>query len=186
MEKSAVVSHRSLIAPIIIAAVVAIIDQLTKWLATSNLIEGETVPVLGTFFQLKLVYNYGGALGTNLGSSSFYLGTSILIFLIILYFIYTNRHVKLIAWPMAACAGGAIGNIIDRIFTGKVVDFLDFDFFDVNLFGQQVTRWWTFNIADVGISVGVVLMILVILFSPRKPQKSTIESEMPANQSQTD
>ncbi|MCP4713463.1 MAG: lipoprotein signal peptidase, partial [Planctomycetes bacterium] len=89
-----------------------------------------------------LVYNLGGALGTNLGSSIFYLVSSSLILIVVFYFIYSYRNILSVALPMASIAGGAIGNILDRVRLGKVVDFIDVDFFNMNLFGYQLDRWW--------------------------------------------
>lgn len=166
---------RLLVIPLIIIAAVVFLDQLTKYLVVQSLVEGQTVSVLGSFFQLKLVYNLGGALGTSFGSSDFYLGTSIIILIVILYMIYYNRLHAMIAWPLAACAGGAIGNMIDRIWHGQVVDFLDFDFIDFSLFGTRIERWWTFNVADAAITVGIIFLIIYILFSPRPSKQESLE-----------
>ena len=88
---------------------------------------------------------------------------------------YTNyRWIPELTMPLALIAGGAIGNIIDRLRFGKVVDFLDFDFFDINLFGYQIDRWWTFNIADAVISCSIIfLLIRLIFFHHEKPSEST-------------
>jgi len=168
-------NSRLLVIPLLIVAAVVFLDQLTKYFVVQSLAEGETVSVIGTFFQLKLIYNYGGALGTNLGSSDFYLGTSIIILAIILYMIYHNRQHIMIAWPLASCAGGAIGNVLDRIWHGRVVDFLDFDFFDFSFFGARITRWWTFNVADIAITVGIIFLIVYILFAPKHPVQEELD-----------
>ncbi len=168
---------RPLIVPLVIIAVVTFLDQFTKSLVVNSLAEGETVSVIGSFFQLRLIYNSGGALGTSVGTSDFYLGTSIVILLVIFYLVYHNRSFPMIAWPLSLCAAGAVGNILDRVHTGKVVDFLDFDFFDFNFFGQRVERWWTFNIADSSITVGIILLMAYILFFSRKaPEEESVES----------
>lgn len=173
VKKPTDVNGRLIIPPVIIIAVVVFLDQISKMMIVQRFNEGETVSVLGSFFQLRLIYNRGGALGTNLGSGDFYLGTSILILAAILYLIYHNRKTPMMSWPLAFCAGGAIGNVADRIFNGKVVDFLDFDFFDFSLFGNTITRWWTFNVADIAITVGIIFLILYILFTPnKKPAES--------------
>ncbi|MFH2035321.1 MAG: signal peptidase II [Candidatus Zixiibacteriota bacterium] len=153
--------------PLIILLMVVAIDQLTKSWAMSALADLQTVSVLGQFFRLKLVYNTGGALGTELGSSTFYLISSFLILAFVIYFVFAYRHIKLISYAMAAIAGGAIGNIIDRLQFGKVVDFIDFDFFDINLFGYQIERWWIFNIADSAITIGIIFLAIYILFQPK-------------------
>lgn len=167
-----------LIIPALILSVIAVIDQITKLWAVSNLVEGETRQVIGEFFQLKLIYNEGGALGTNFGGTPFYLVSAALILILVIYFIYTNRNQKLVAIPMALIAGGAVGNIIDRFQSGKVVDFLDFDFFDFTLFGHTIDRWWTFNIADSAITVGIIFLIIYIIFF----SKSSGPSQTPSSE----
>jgi signal peptidase II len=66
---------------------------------------------------------------------------------------------------LAGIAGGALGNLIDRLRLGRVVDFIDVDFFDIDLLG--ITRWWTFNVADIAISGAIVLLLLITLFQRR-------------------
>jgi signal peptidase II len=147
-------------------ALVVFVDQLTKLWALSSLSFGMTRPILGSFFQVTLLYNEGGVLGSNFGSSTFYLISSTCVLLFVLYFIYASRNEKLFAWPLAVIAGGALGNIIDRIRIGRVVDFLDFDFFDISIGSFHLERWWKFNIADAAITVGVAFIIVCLLFVP--------------------
>ncbi len=148
-----------------IIGLVVLFDQITKIWAASSLIEGMANPIWGEFLQFKLVYNLGGALGTNIGGTLFYLVSSSLILLIVIYFTYSYRNYKVIAISLAVISGGAIGNIIDRFRLGKVIDFIDVDFFDISLFGNSIERWWIFNIADAAISVGVVFLLIYIFFS---------------------
>ena len=132
------------------------------------LVDKPSVEVLGHFFMLTLVYNEGGALGTSFGSSIYYLVSSILILFFVAYYLFANLHYPHIAYPLAFTAGGAIGNIIDRIRLGKVIDFLDVDFFDVNLFGYHLDRWWTFNVADAAISCSILFLLVSIFVTRRR------------------
>lgn len=177
MPKTAVANLRQLIVPLLILAAVVFVDQLSKMWAVGNLIEGETHQVVGNFFQLKLVYNEGGAMGTSLGNNTFYLISGFVILIMVLYFIYTNRNLKFISRSMSLIAGGAIGNLIDRIQGGRVVDFLDFDFFNLNLFGYNIDRWWKFNVADAAITVGIIILMLYVIISSPKP-KNTVQSNI--------
>ncbi len=167
---------KNFIAPLTIIFSVVIIDQLTKWWAVANLSGKPSVEILGKFFMLTLVYNEGGALGTNFGPSKYYLISSSLILLFVLYYIYLNIKIKPIALPLSLISAGAIGNIIDRIYYGKVVDFLDVDFFDIDLFGYQLQRWWTFNIADSAISCSIVFLLIYSLFFHKEPA-TKVENE---------
>ena len=132
--------------------------------------------VIGQFFMLTLVYNEGGAMGTNFGSSTYYLISSIFILLFVFYYIYANRHNASFAYPMAFIAGGAIGNIIDRIRLGQVIDFLDVDFFDIRIGDFILERWWTFNIADAAITCSIVYLITYMLFF-HKAHSDTVTSD---------
>lgn len=107
-------------------------------------------------------------MGTNIGSSNYYLIASIIILVVILYYLYSQRENKILVIPLSFIAGGAIGNLIDRISYGKVIDFLDFDFFDINIFGYRLDRWWTFNIADMAISLSILYLFIIILFNKQE------------------
>ena len=110
-------------------------------------------------------------MGTNFGSSIYYLIAGLLILAFLFYYIYVNRNFRLFAFPLAFIAGGAIGNLIDRLRLGYVVDFIDVDFFDINLFGFQLERWWTFNIADAAISCSITFLVIFMLFFHRTEEK---------------
>jgi signal peptidase II len=169
---------KKLILPAIIIVVVAVLDQLTKIWAVNYLEYGNPVEVIGSFFMLTLIYNEGGAMGTNIGSSTYYLIASVIILVVILYYLYTQRENRNLAIPLSFISGGAIGNLIDRIIYGKVVDFLDFDFFDINIFGYRLDRWWTFNIADLAISLSIIFLFITILFTKQEinSEESSTES----------
>ncbi len=136
-----------------------------------------SVEVLGNFLMLTLVYNEGGALGTNFGSSTYYLISSILILTFVLYYLFLNRNSARIAYPLAFTAGGAIGNIIDRIRLGRVIDFFDVDFFNINLFGYHLDRWWTFNVADAAISCSIVFLLITIIFTRARHSTRAVRAD---------
>ena len=159
---------KPLLIPLIIVFTVAALDQVTKIWAVNYLSQASSVKVLGEFLMLTLVYNEGGALGSNLGPSLAYLIVSILIFTLVLFYIYSHRDSKSLSFALSFIAGGALGNIIDRLRIGKVVDWIDFDFIDINLLGYQLDRWWTFNLADAAISCAIVFILAGLIFSNTK------------------
>ena len=136
------------------------VDQVTKLWALTNLTEHTPEPVLGSFLMFSLVFNEGGAMGTRLGPSGYYLGMALLILPLVAFYIYRNRRIPVVSVPLALIAGGAVGNLIDRIRLGRVVDFIDVDFFDISLGSFQLHRWWTFNIADAAISCAIVFLVI--------------------------
>ncbi|MFH1373614.1 MAG: signal peptidase II [bacterium] len=141
------------------------VDQISKIWAVNLLAEQPTREALGRFLMFTLVYNEGGALGTSFGSSTYYLVSSLIILSFVLYYLFVNRYSARIAWPLSFTAAGAIGNIIDRIRLGKVIDFIDVDIFDINLAGFHLDRWWTFNVADAAISCSIVFLLYTLMFS---------------------
>lgn len=122
-------------------------------------------------------------MGTALGSGTFYLISSLIILAAVFYLIITNKDNLWTKYSLTLIASGAIGNIIDRLRVGMVVDFLDVDIPDINLLGFHLERWWTFNIADSAISVGMVMLVLYIIFHSRKKQESAPASSMSVSDS---
>jgi signal peptidase II len=171
-------SVRKLLWPTVIVLAVAAADQLSKVWAVSFLSGKLSVEVLGRFFILTLVYNRGGALGTSFGSSTYYLISSIAILCFVVYYIYVSRGTTRITYPLAFTAGGAVGNIIDRIRLGHVIDFLDVDFFNINIFGYRIDRWWTFNLADAAISCSILFLVISLLVDRRRrrPPSQPVET----------
>ncbi len=155
----------------IVLAVVAA-DQITKMWAVESLTNQPSLRVLGDFLRFTLVYNQGGAMGTQLGSSTYYLVMALLVLPFLLLFIYRNRDHRVIALPLSFIAGGALGNLIDRINIGQVVDFIDVDFWDVDIMGYKLERFWIFNVADAAISCAIVFMIVYVFFFQKHDQSS--------------
>lgn len=164
---------------------IVITDQLTKFLIKGGIIPvvhihakgmgyGESINVFGDFLKLTFVENPGIAFGIDVGNTSkLFLSLFSLIAAIgILYYLWKSKDQKLVVRIGLACIlGGAIGNLIDRtfygvfynyapIFYGKVVDFINVDFFDFTIFGRTYNRFPIFNIADSSVTIGVVLLIL--------------------------
>lgn len=108
-------------------------------------------------------------MGTRIGPSVYYLVMALVVLPVLLYYIYRNRNHHRLAWPLAFIAGGAIGNLIDRIRLGKVVDFLDFDFFDIDFMGFTLDRFWAFNIADSAITCSIVYLVVVLMWFHHEP-----------------
>ena len=133
-------------------------DQVSKSLVRANFYEGEVRPVIDGFFNLTLTFNRGAAFGlwSNLpnGWREVVLGVTICIALLVVSFFLTRSYYQNSASQVALAGilGGAIGNVIDRLRFGGVVDFLDVY--------HQTYHWPAFNVADSAICVGVGLLIL--------------------------
>ena len=137
-----------------ITAVARFFDLVTKCLVTTNLELWDSVDVLGGFFRLTYIHNAGAVFGIRLGSSVLHLVLSTLAMgVVVTMLIKTPPEDRWGGIGLALVLGGALGNIVDRLRTDVVIDFLDFGIGDL--------RWYVFNVADACVSVGVVLLILV-------------------------
>ncbi len=168
---------------------VIFIDQLSKWLVYFFMQEGESVRILGDFFMLTFVYNPKGAFGLGSRAGSLYIFLSIVAILIIVYYFQRSHGVeKFLRFNLSLILGGAFGNILDRIFHGRVIDFVDVDFFNIHIHpfsllgfrfgGYQIDRWPVFNFADCAVTVGTIGAIFYILFR-RNNMENQINGQKP-------
>jgi signal peptidase II len=138
-----------------IAAGVAIVDQLAKAWLTSFLSPGESIDVIGEYLRLVHGQNNGALFGLFRESALLFGIVSIgVIGLIVTYHARSGRSVYL-SVTLGLLLGGAIGNLIDRFRLGYVVDFVDL--------GIGTLRFYTFNVADMAISLSLLLLILLAI-----------------------
>lgn len=139
-----------------IAAVVILFDQLSKITISKLFVYGEE-KVITSFFNLVLAYNRGAAFSFLSNESGwqryFFTAIGIGAALYIIYLLRKHSGQRLFCWALALILGGAIGNVIDRLVYGHVIDFLDFHW-------RGIGHFPAFNIADSAICVGAALFIL--------------------------
>jgi signal peptidase II len=140
-------------------------DQLTKRAVMASFYYGESVSVIPGFFDLTYVRNPGGAFSFLASGPSglrmtFFIGTTLIaIGLLLVFYRRLESDALLSAAALGTILGGALGNLIDRIAYGEVVDFLDF------YIGSYA--WPTFNIADSSIVVGVTVLVIELFMEDR-------------------
>jgi signal peptidase II len=170
---------------LIISVSVVAVDHLVKWVIRSTMHLNQTIEVLGDFFTLSFILNSGIAFGLFDSHPSPY-KAPLLIFVslaalgVILYiFVSLPPDIRLAGVSMGLVFGGAIGNIIDRVVRGEVVDFLDVDFPDIIIpaLNIHMTRWPTFNIADSCVLVGIVMLLVIIIRHGARPGGDDAEQE---------
>ncbi len=141
-----------------VVALVLVLDLVTKFLAEARLPRYRSIPVLGDFFQLQLVYNPGAAFGIHVGDYSrwfFAVLTVIAIGVLVTMYRHTKAGDALRLYAIAAVLAGASGNLIDRLRSGRgVVDFL--------LFTVGSFHWPNFNVADMAVSCGAIALALAL------------------------
>lgn len=147
--------------PLLIVPLIVGLDQLTKWVVRSSLDRGEVWP--GDWFvHIVHVTNNGAAFGMLQNSGPLLLITTVLGAAgIAVYFLNLKTHEPLLRIGLALMLGGAIGNLVDRIANGRVVDFV------------KVPNFPAFNVADSAITIGVIVLVWTMTFRDAKSNKRT-------------
>ncbi len=149
-----------------IAGLVILFDQLTKWLVVKNMELGERIEIIDPYFTLLSHRNRGAAWGMLEGQMwLFYIVTAIVAVGIIYYFHKEAKGHPLFGISLMLLLGGAIGNFIDRLLSGEVVDFISVLIPVINY------DFPIFNIADAALTIGVVLLIIHIFLDEKKNKK---------------
>ena len=139
-----------------IAAVIWLLDQVTKAWLVSFLAPGQSVDVIGDLIRLVHGQNPGGLLGLLAGQAvTFALVSMVVVGLIVAYHGRSGRN-RYLSITLGLLLGGALGNLTDRLRLGHVVDFVDAGIGDL--------RWFTFNVADAAISFAILLLLAASLW----------------------
>jgi len=152
-----------------LSLLVVVLDQATKWVAVGLLDPFRPVPLV-PLLNFTLMYNEGAAfsfLASAGGWQRWFFAVFALVMTVVLvvWLLRLKPHERVTAMALSLVVGGAIGNLIDRVLTGRVVDFIDFYVGD--------WHWPAFNIADSAISAGVVLLLLTSLRSEPEQMGNT-------------
>jgi signal peptidase II len=166
-----------------VTGIIVLIDQAAKLfikgfdipflhLYHQGILVGSSSPIIGDFLHITFIENPGMAFGIDVGGKLFLTVFSIVASIGIFVYLFKIRQEALvIRLALALILGGAIGNLIDRVFYGvifgegslfygKVVDFIDVDFFNIDFLGYHINRFPVFNVADSSVSIGVVMLLL--------------------------
>jgi signal peptidase II len=154
-----------------VAGLVVLVDQITKVWVDRTMRIYESVPIVPGLFDLHYIRNTGAAFGFLSGSHAgfripfFILVSTVAIGIILFLFHKLEESEVMMPLALSLVLGGALGNLIDRIRFGEVIDFL--------LIHYRAFHWPAFNVADIGITVGVFLLVLrIFLLDKRQPVKS--------------
>lgn len=130
----------------LIAILILIADQLTKWFTQVFLRLGQSTPVLQGIFHITYVQNRGAAFGIQV-HQGFLILIAILVIGLVIYFYYHTKERLFTRLALAFVLGGSFSNLLDRLFRGYVVDMFDF------------RVWPVFNVADMAIDLGVLVLV---------------------------
>ena len=153
-----------------VSAVLVLADQVSKAIVVRTMSLYESVPIIQNFFNFTYITNDGMAFGINFPFGYFIFTTvSILLTAFLFWYLWSVRnHSIIIRLGIGLIIAGAIGNLIDRIFLGEVIDFLDF------MIGNF--HWYIFNVADSAVTVG---MAFFIYHSIILEKKESIKNSLP-------
>ena len=154
---------------LLLALVVIVLDQITKVAVLDQFELGERLAVIPGLFDLTLLFNRGAAFSFLAGHDGwqrwFFVGIAVAASVFILYQLRQHRQQRMFCVALGLILGGAVGNVVDRLVYGQVVDFL--------LFHQGNWYFPAFNVADAAITVGAVLMILDELLRMKRVRVTT-------------
>ncbi|MCJ1656555.1 signal peptidase II [Staphylococcus sp. NRL 16/872] len=141
---------------LIIAIAILAIDQITKRIIATTMNIGDSYEVIPNFLNITSHRNNGAAWGILSGKMVFfYIITIIILVVLVLFYIKEAKHNLFMQVAISLLFAGALGNFIDRLFNGEVVDFID-----TNIFGYDFP---IFNIADSSLTIGVILVIIALI-----------------------
>ena len=146
----------SLLWAVAIASAVFVVDQAIKFLIESSMRVGQSISLVPGLLDLTYIKNDGGAFGILGGSRLILLAGSAIAVVVVLWLLFSGRPTKLTTLGGGLILGGAAGNLLDRLGSGEVTDYVHFSF------------WYIFNAADAAIVVGVGLLLLSALRSTEK------------------
>ena len=133
------------------ALIVILLDQFSKFLIKQNFQLNQSIPIIKNILHLTYVTNTGSAFGLFKGLNIFFILLSIIVIAVIFYFLKKIKdYRKLLQFSVGLLLGGTIGNLIDRLIYGYVIDFIDFRI------------WPVFNLADSAVTIGVILLIILL------------------------
>jgi signal peptidase II len=147
-EDAGVSRKTELLVALVLALVVFVLDQGLKAVVQGAMSPGESIPVIPGFLSITYIRNAGGAFGLLGGSQVLLLIGSAVAVGVVLWMLIAGQRSKLATLACGLILGGAAGNLLDRLTTGEVTDYVHFSF------------WYVFNAADAAITIGVATLLL--------------------------
>src|SRR5829696_4573688 len=147
---------KNLLLALVLTLVVTVVDQAIKSVVEGSMRVGESITLITDFLSLTYIKNDGGAFGILGGNQLVLLVGSTVAFVVVLWMLLSGRPSKAIMLGCGLILGGAAGNLLDRLSSGEVTDYIHFSF------------WYIFNAADAAIVVGVGLLLLSALRTTEK------------------
>lgn len=150
----------------LIAILIILLDQFTKWLIVSKMAFGDSIPIINNVLYITSHRNRGAAWGILQGQMWLFYAITLVVIIAIIYYIQKAAKGKwLLGISLGLMLGGAIGNFLDRVIRKEVVDFIH-----TYIFGYNFP---VFNVADSSLCIGVVLLMIVMLRDERETKEKS-------------
>ena len=148
-----------------VSAVLVLADQVSKRIIVNTMSLYESIPIIENFLHFTYITNDGMAFGINFPFGYYiFTAVSILLTIFLLWYLWSLKDHSIIPrLGLALIIAGAFGNLIDRIFLGEVIDFLDFMIGDFH--------WYVFNFADSYVSIGMIMVLIDNIFFEKKREQ---------------
>jgi signal peptidase II len=164
----------------IAALVILALDQITKLWIASSMIVGQDIPVIEGFARLRYTHNSGAAFGLFSDATGILSIISLVVIVgILVAFVRLGHPGRLSVLSAGLVVGGALGNLVDRVRLGYVVDFVEVYGAHIKI-GNTIYTFPVFNVADSAITVGVILILATLLFTANKEPSQTVEDSTTA------
>ncbi len=149
----------------LIIGLTVIIDQISKIIIKESMYLGQSVKVVGNFLRLTYVENPGIAFGIRVSNPVIFTILSLLASIGIVFYIFYHRNGdNILKYSLSIILGGALGNLVDRLFFNKVVDFIDV--------GIGNVRWPVFNVADSAVVIGMFILFYAMIILEKGDKNS--------------
>jgi len=151
-----------------VSAILVLADQISKAIVVRTMSLYESIPIIQDFFHFTYITNDGMAFGIDFPFGYFiFSAVSVLLTVFLFFYLWSvKNHSIVIRLGLAMIIAGAIGNSIDRLLLGEVIDFLDFMIGDFS--------WYIFNLADSYVTVGMVLILIDSIILEKKREKAQL------------
>ena len=141
------------------SVIIVLLDQITKKLISNSIHYGDSISIIGNILRFTYIKNPGMAFGIEVGNRIIFTVFALIASIVILIYLFRLKPENFWArFALASILGGAIGNLLDRIIYKEVIDFIDI----------RVIRWPVFNIADIAVTLGMILLIAHVIFDNKE------------------
>lgn len=148
----------------LLSIVLVLVDQLTKYMIVKSMEIGESIPIIGDILKITSHRNYGAAWGMLQNQMMFFYIITVIVLIALCYFYYKEAADNLLMQSgLMLIFAGAIGNFIDRLFRGNVVDFIDTKIINYD--------FPIFNVADSCLTIGVFILLYELLFNQKEEKQ---------------